>query len=79
MPPRARHLPLVRDAIKVVQRRLAAPPPSPEVEELRARAEVYRLEAEAWKVSSPTAEERERLMKRVLSLHVEVAKLDRRP
>jgi hypothetical protein len=73
----SRRLALVKDAIEIVVRRLSALPASPEVEELRTRAQDYLREADGWSTSPPTVEERERLMKRVLKLHVEVAKLER--
>jgi|HubBroStandDraft_4_1064222.scaffolds.fasta_scaffold905114_1 hypothetical protein len=67
----------VKDAIEVVVRRLAALPQSVAVEELRVKIEESRREADDWKVSPPNAEERERLMRRVLRLHVAVAKVER--
>lgn len=73
----SRRLTLVRDAIDVVLRRLAALPSTPDVDELRARAMECVHEADGWKAAAPTAEERERLMKRVLGLHTAVAKLER--
>jgi hypothetical protein len=68
---------LAKDAIEVVLRRLGALPASPEVEELREKAEDYLKQVQGWQHSKPTAEEREELMKRVLKLHVEVAKIER--
>jgi hypothetical protein len=70
-------LSVVRDAIDVVLRRLSALPPSPEIDELRKKAEGFRREAEGWSSAPPAAEVRERLMKLVLKIHVEVAKLER--
>jgi hypothetical protein len=67
----------VKDAIEVVVRRLSALPQSVAVEELRLKIEESRREADGWKVSPPNAEEPERLMRRVLKLHVEVAKVER--
>jgi hypothetical protein len=66
----------VGDAIVVVLRRLSALPLSPELELLRAKAEQYLREAESWRRSLPGVEERERLMKRALHLHVEVSRLE---
>lgn len=74
--PISRRLSLVRDAIGVVVRRLEALPVSPEVEDLRLRAEEYLREVDGWRVLLPALEERERLMKLALSLHVEVARLE---
>jgi hypothetical protein len=75
---RLRRLSLVKDAIEIVVRRVSFLSPSAEVEELRTQAEEYLREAESWKASPPTGEERERLMKHVLKLHVAVAILERR-
>jgi hypothetical protein len=73
----SRRLALVVDAIEVVSRRLSALPASREVEALRARATECRRETDTWRTSPPAAAERDKLMKRVLNLHVEVAKLER--
>lgn len=63
----------------MVLRRLAALPSAPrEVEELRAKAVGYLQETDAWPTTPPTVEEREKLMKRMLKVHVDVAKLERR-
>jgi hypothetical protein len=70
-------LSVVRDAVDVVVRRLSALPPSPEIDELRKKAEGFRREAEGWSSAPPTAEDRERLMKLVLKIHVEVTKAER--
>jgi hypothetical protein len=72
-------LSVVRDALDIVLRRLAALPSSPEIEELRAKAEDFRKEAEAWTTTPVAADARERLMKQVLKLHVDVARLERQP
>jgi hypothetical protein len=68
---------VIRAAIDNVLHRLAALPATPEVDALRARAGEYVKEADAWTSSSPVPEEKERLMRRALKLHVEVAKLER--
>jgi hypothetical protein len=68
---------IVTDAIELVVRRLSTLPPSPRVETLQARAQEFLRVPESWKLTPPTAEDRDRLMKRVLKLHVEVAKLER--
>ena len=73
----SRELALVRDAVDVVLRRLAKLPAAPEVEELRFRAGDYVQLARGWQSAKPTAEQSETLMKRVLKLHVELAKLER--
>jgi hypothetical protein len=67
----------VKDAIGEVQRRLSALPPCPEVEALRSEADGYMREADLWSASQTSSQERERLMRQVLKLHVEVAKLER--
>jgi hypothetical protein len=70
-------LSVVRDAIDIVLRRLTTLPSSPEIDELRTKAEGFRLEADGWTNAPPAAEESGRLMKLVLKLHVDVAKLER--
>lgn len=70
---------LVKDSIEIVLRRLAALRPSREVEVLRAKAQEKLREADGWKVSPPTSGEREKLMRRVLALHVAEAGLEREP
>jgi hypothetical protein len=65
----------LRDAVDVVLRRLSILPPSQE--QLRAKAEEFRREADTWQPSMPPVEERERVMKQVLALHVAVARLER--
>jgi hypothetical protein len=68
----------VKDSIDDIVRRLSALPSSPEVEALRAQAEEYLREKDGWSESQPVAREKEQLMKRVLELHVKVAKLERK-
>ena len=72
-----RRLSVIHEAIDVVLRRLSVVPPSPEVEALRAEAEECIRKTEGWSASSPVAQQKERLMMRVLKLHVEAAKLER--
>jgi hypothetical protein len=48
------------------------------VKDLRAKAEEYLCEVDGWSTSPPTAEARDKLMKRALGLHVEVARLERK-
>jgi hypothetical protein len=68
---------VAKAAIENILHRLSALPSSLEVEAVRARAEEYMREADAWTASQPVAQEKERLMRRVLKLHTEVAKLER--
>jgi len=68
---------VAKAAIDNILHRLSALPSSPGVAPLLARAAEYSREVDAWTPSEPAAEEKERLMKRVLKLHVEVAKLER--
>jgi hypothetical protein len=75
----SRRLALVRDAIEIVVRRLSTLPPSPELEELRLRAEECLRQADGWAHRPPTVEEREAVMKRVLGLHTAVVRLERKP
>jgi hypothetical protein len=70
-------LSLVKDAIELVVRRLSTLPPSAEVEALREKADEYLRNADGWKVSPQTPEERDRIMKHVLNLHSEVVELSR--
>ena len=58
-------------------RSLSTLPTSPEVEALRVRAIQYARAVDGWTASPPTSEERDKLMKRILKLHVEVARLER--
>jgi hypothetical protein len=67
----------VKAAIENILHRLSALPPSAEVETLRGRAVAYLGETDGWTPSQPTVEETEQLMRRVLKLHVELAKLER--
>jgi hypothetical protein len=67
----------VKEAIDDVLRRISGLPPSTEVEALRAQAEEYLREAGQWSSAQPPRQERELLMRHVLKLHVEVAKLER--
>jgi len=73
----SRRLSVARDALDIVLRHLEAMAPSPKVEELRARAAEYLRELDGWKVSPPATADKDKLMKRVLKLHTEVAKLER--
>jgi hypothetical protein len=77
VPVPSRRLSLVRDAIELVVQRLSTLPPSPKVDALQTKADGYLREADGWKVSPQTTEERDRLMKRVLKLHIEVVELAR--
>jgi hypothetical protein len=47
------------------------------IEALREKANEYHRDADGWKVSPQTTEERGRLLRRVLKLHVEVVELER--
>lgn len=68
---------MAKAAIENILHRLSALPPSPEAEALRAKAVEYMREVDAWTSTQPSAQEKERLMKRALKLHTEVAKLER--
>jgi hypothetical protein len=67
----------VKASIDNILHRLAALPSCPEVDSLRAQAGEYLGAADAWTPLEPVAQEKERLMKRVLRLHVDVTKLER--
>jgi hypothetical protein len=47
------------------------------LDELRQKAERFRVEAHGWATAPPAAEESGRLMKLVLQLHVDVAKFEK--
>jgi hypothetical protein len=68
---------LVQDSIESVLRRADSLPATPEADALRAKARAYLAQADSWGHTKPTAQEREKLMKEVLGLHVLVAKLER--
>jgi hypothetical protein len=76
MAPVSRRRSVVRSAIDSIARRIAAMPPSPEVDAFNARAEACRQEADAWTSSEPGAREKELLMKRLLELHIEVLRAE---
>ena len=69
---------MAKAAIDNLLLRLSALPSSVEVEALHAKASAYMHEAEAWTATHPATQEKERLMKHVLKLHAEVAKLERK-
>ena len=77
MPLSTRRRSVARAAIENILHRLSALPSSPEVEAIRAKAVEYLGEVDAWTPSHPSAQEKERLMRRALKLHTEVAKLER--
>jgi hypothetical protein len=68
---------VVLNALKVTMRCLDGIPSSPDAEKLRLRALAFEREAEKWPATSPSNYEREAMMKQVLVLHMEVAKLGR--
>lgn len=68
---------VVRQAIDVLFRRLERVPLSDGTAELRARVRDCMRKAGEWTASPPPDRERDELMKRVLALHVELAKLER--
>ena len=67
---------VIRQATDVLFRRLEGLPPSDAVEELRARVRECTRKAGEWTASPPANRERDELMKCVLALHVELAKLE---
>jgi hypothetical protein len=71
------HLSVACHAIDVLLQRLSALSPNPEVQALEATARHYLREAEKWDAAAPTALDRETLMKRVLGLHVDLARMER--
>ncbi len=69
---------VIRETTEVVLRHLGRLPPSETTEQLCASVQNCMQEIEMRSVSSPTRRELDLLMKRVLSLHIEVTKLERR-
>jgi hypothetical protein len=68
---------VVLNALRVTMRCLQEIPSSPEADKLRRRALAFEREAEKWPSTAPSNYEREAMMKQVLVLHMEVAKLGR--
>jgi hypothetical protein len=68
---------VVREAVGVVLRHLEVLPPSDTTEQLYAWLDDCLQEVEGWSASPPTDQKGEKLMKRVLALHVEVTRLER--
>jgi hypothetical protein len=68
---------VIKAAIANVLHRLAALPPSENSEALRTLGREYLREAGTWTSSHPAAQDKERLMRRALKLHTEVARLER--
>lgn len=73
----SRRFSLAREAIDLVLRRVKALPESPEGKALRLKAGECLREVNSWNISPPTDEQRERLMKRALKLHLDIADLER--
>jgi hypothetical protein len=71
-----KRLEVFRQATDVLLRRLEGLPPSQTVEDLRAKVRDCIRKAREWAASPPVNRERDELMKRVLGLHVELAKLE---
>jgi hypothetical protein len=69
---------VIREATEVVLRHLERLLPSDGREQLCASVRDCMQEVEMWSVSTPTMGELDRLVKRVLALHIEVTKLERR-
>ena len=67
----------VKEAIDDILRRLSALPLSAEVSEIRVRCEHVARESETWSGEYPPRKEKEDLMRRVLDLHHDVARLER--
>jgi hypothetical protein len=68
---------VVREAGEVLLRHLALMPLSDTTEQLQVWVQGCMQEAERWRGSQPTARERDVLMKRLLTLQVAVATLER--
>ena len=70
-----RSLYIVRDAIDMVGRHLAMLPWSPGRAQLELWLEECRSAVDGWDTAPPTAEERDRVMKRVLQLHTALGRV----
>jgi hypothetical protein len=68
---------VVLNALRVTMRNLQEVPDSPETAKLWRLAMEYEREAQQWPETSPSNYQREAMMKLVLALHIEVAKLAR--
>jgi hypothetical protein len=68
---------IVQAATDVVLRRLDGLPSSAKTEQLRVLLGECLRHAERWSASPPTPREQDALMKRILTLHVEVTRLER--
>jgi hypothetical protein len=79
VPVSSRRRSVVKASLDNILLRLSVLPARPEVDELREKAADYRRQADAWTSTEPASEEKERLMKRALKLHADVAKLERQP
>jgi hypothetical protein len=73
----ARKISPVLDAIRQALAAVSTLPESQEVSDLRDRCLAYEHIAEQWAREPPAPEEREALMKRVLTLHVLVCRVRR--
>jgi len=67
---------VVQQAIDVLLRHLDALPPSDRADHLEACVRECVREAELWRFSPPSDRERERLMKRLLAIHLDVVRLE---
>ncbi len=67
---------VVHDAAKVVFRHLDALPPSREQERLHTTVQDCLTTADEWGTSPPSARDVDALMKRLLQIHVQVARLE---
>jgi len=67
---------VIREAIEVVLRHLESLPPSDAREQLRSRVQDCAQDMEMWSASWPTPREMDVLMKRVLTIHVDVTKVE---
>jgi hypothetical protein len=75
----ARRTSPVLDAIRQALAVVSSLPESQEVSELRDRCLAYEHIAEQWAREPPAAEEREAMMKRVLTLHVLLCRVRQSP
>ena len=75
--PRYKRAPLVAKAIRTATEQLAKMPGSPEVLALKHAVSTIEEEIDGWAIAPPATEQREGMMKKVMELHLAIARLVR--
>lgn len=73
--PRTKRSPHVAKAIRTATEQLAKMPSSPEVLALKNVIRSVEEELDGWVITPPATEQREGMMKRVMAIHLAIAKL----